>query len=263
MPGALGVIPARFASTRFPGKALAPVGNGTLVEAVWRAARAARRLDRLVIATDDERIATAATRFGAEVMMTEPSHPSGTDRVAEVARRLGERFGLVVNIQGDEPLVTPTSLDALVTALETDREAPMATLSEPLDDPEDLFSPHIVKIVVDSGGRALYFSRSPIPFHRGDGTALSTDFRSALKARPRGLHGYLKHQGIFAFRRNALFEFLELGPSPLECDEGLEQLRALEAGYSIRVVPSDYRSQAVDTPADLQRLAHRMGSGQS
>jgi 3-deoxy-manno-octulosonate cytidylyltransferase (CMP-KDO synthetase) len=259
---ALGVIPARFASTRFPGKPLAPLGNGSLLSAVWSAAHASSRLTRVIVATEDERIVDACGRFGAEAMMTSPEHPSGTDRAAEVARRAGEDFDVVVNIQGDEPFVTATALDRLVAAFDGRPELAMATLAEPLEAEDDLFDPGAVKVVVDGQGSALYFSRAPIPYHRGAATKLQADFREQLTARPGGLSGYLKHQGIYAYRPETLFALTAMAPSPLELDEGLEQLRALQAGIRISVVASDFRSIAVDTKDDLARAAARLSSRQ-
>ena len=251
----LGVIPARFASTRFPGKPLAPLGDRTILEEVWTRARAARRLDHLVVATEDDRIVRACRAFGAEVMITSSEHASGSDRVAEVAVHLDRSFTVVVNIQADEPFVTPTSLDLLVRLFEDEPMTEMATLAEPLLSVEDLFDPNSVKVVTTLAGRALFFSRAPIPYFRGPGQHLSADFRTALRARPGGLTGYRKHQGIYAYRRETLLGLIRLPASPLEKDEGLEQLRALQAGFAIRVLESDFRSIAVDTPADLERAA--------
>lgn len=258
---ALGVIPARYASTRFPGKPLAPLGNGTLLSAVWSAASRARRLDRVIVATEDERVVDACRAFSAEAVLTSEDHASGTDRAAEVVRRFAPDAAIVVNIQGDEPLVTPTALDRLVAAFDARPSLAMATLAEPVTDPEQIFDPGTVKVVVGSDGAALYFSRAPIPFHRGRGAAPSADFRPALAGRPGGLAGYLKHQGIYAYRRETLFALTRMPPSSLEIDEGLEQLRALQAGIEILVLDSDYVSIAVDTPADLARaerhIAHQ------
>jgi 3-deoxy-manno-octulosonate cytidylyltransferase (CMP-KDO synthetase) len=251
----LGVIPARFASTRFPGKALAPLGNRSLLEEVWRRANGARRIDHLVVATDDQRIYDAAQSFGAGVQMTSADHASGTDRAAEVAMDLGDRYDPVLVIQGDEPLLTPSSLDRLVSVFDGSRPPAVATLAEPLDTADELFDPNVVKVVTARDGRALYFSRSPIPYHRGSATRLQADFREVLGERPGGLAGYRKHQGIYAFTRQTLLELTRLDPSPLERDEGLEQLRALQAGMAIQVVDSDYRSMGVDTPSDLERVA--------
>ena len=259
---ALGVIPARYASTRFPGKPLAPLGNGSLLSAVWAAAHASSRLTRVIVATEDERIVDACRGYGAESMLTSPDHPSGTDRAAEVVRRAGEEFDVVVNIQGDEPFVTPTCLDLLVAAFDERPGLQMATLAEPLDAPDDLFDPGAVKVVSGNDGMALYFSRAPIPYHRGQATTLRADFRDQLRTRPGGLSGYKKHQGIYAYRSSTLFSITKMPPSPLEIDEGLEQLRALQAGIGILVLPSDFRSIAVDTPADLARAALRLSSRQ-
>jgi len=259
---ALGVIPARFASTRFPGKPLATLGNGSLLSAVWSAAHASTRLTRVIVATEDQRIVDACKRFGAEAMMTSPDHASGTDRVAEVVRRAGEHFEVVVNIQGDEPFVTPTCLNRLVAAFDGRPELSMATLAEPLDNPDDLFDPGAVKVVARNDGTALYFSRAPIPYHRGAATRLQAEFREQLRSRPGGMTGYLKHQGIYAYKTDTLFALTAMAPSPLETDEGLEQLRALQAGIGILVLASDFRSIAVDTPADLQRAAARLSPSQ-
>ncbi len=255
MKRALGVIPARYASTRFPGKILVPLNGKPLVQHVWSHAVLARRLTRLIIATDDDRIAAACRAFGAEIRMTAPEHPSGTDRVAQVARDIGESFDVVVNVQGDEPFVTPSSLDRLVAAFDGDDPPEMATLVEPFDDVESVFDPNQCKVVTALDGRALYFSRAPIPYHRGGQTRLAADFRPALASRPGGLAGYWKHQGVYAFRPEVLDALTRIEPTPLEKDEGLEQLRALQAGFSIRVVPSDFRSVTVETPSDLDRAA--------
>ena len=226
-----------------------------MVEQVWRRASSAQRIDRLLIATEDGRIADACTGFGAEVMLTDAGHPSGTDRVAEVARRVGGEFAIVVNIQGDEPLISPTSLDRLIAAFDGREAVQMATLAETVETVEELFDPNVVKVVADDDGRALYFSRSPIPYHRGPAVDSTHDFRPALSGREGGLAGYRRHQGIYAYRHETLLALSRLAPSPLEADEALEQLRALQAGIHIVVVDSDFRSQAVDTPADLERVA--------
>jgi 3-deoxy-manno-octulosonate cytidylyltransferase (CMP-KDO synthetase) len=259
---ALGVIPARYASTRFPGKPLAPLGNGSLLSAVWSKTAASARLTRVIVATEDERIVEACRDYGAEAMLTSPKHASGTDRAAEVVRRTGESFDVVVNIQGDEPFVTPTCLDRLVAAFDGRPELQMATLAEPIEDAADLFDPGSVKVVLGNDCRALYFSRAPIPYHRGGSGALRADFAEQLSMRRGGLSGYLKHQGIYAYRTETLFSITAMPPSSLELDEGLEQLRALQAGIGILVLPSDFRSIAVDTPADLQRAARHLSSRQ-
>lgn len=256
---ALGVIPARFASTRFPGKPLASFGNRTLIQQVAERVRAASSLDRVVVATDDERIAGVCRSSGIDVRLTSADHVSGTDRVAAVLRESGETFDVVVNVQGDEPLVTPTSVDRLVEALEVDRALDLATLAEPLESVEEVLDPNVVKVVTSLDGLALYFSRSPIPYYRvGSG-----ELGAALTDRPGGLAGYLKHQGVYAYRTSVLLTLATLPPSPLEKDEALEQLRALQAGFRIRVLQSDFRSVGVDTPADLERAVALLGDNRA
>lgn len=213
-----------------------------------------------MVATEDPRIVEACRVFGAEAMLTSDRHPSGTDRVAEVVLELQEPWEVVVNVQGDEPFVTGTSLDRLVEVFEGENAPEMATLAEPIERVEDLFDPNIVKVVTARDGRALYFSRAPIPYHRGASSALRADFRDALALRPTGLRGYWRHQGIYAYRTPALLALAGTAPSALERDEGLEQLRALQAGYAIRVLESDWRSVSVDTPADLERAAALLGA---
>lgn len=252
---ALGVIPARFASTRFRGKPLAPLGDRTMIEHVWRRACRATRLEAIIIATDDARIADHCRGFGAEVRMTSPDHPSGTDRVAEVARAWSGTSEVVVNLQGDEPLVSGSALDRLVASFDDEPRPDIATLSEPIDSIEALFDPNVVKVVTGADGRALYFSRSPIPFVRLPGAAAVSDLRTVLDEKPDELARFRKHQGIYAYRRAILDALTAIPPSALERAEGLEQLRALEAGHTIRVLASDFRSIGVDTPADLERVA--------
>jgi 3-deoxy-manno-octulosonate cytidylyltransferase (CMP-KDO synthetase) len=244
---ALGVIPARYASTRFPGKPLAPLGNGTLLSAVWSAARSARRLDRLVVATEDERIVEACRAIGAEAMLTSQDHVAGTDRVAEVVRRAGDGFDVVLNIQGDEPFVTGTILDRLVAAFDGRPTLQMATCAEPLDDPDDLFDPGCVKVVTMDAGDALYFSRAPIPYDRNEPAE--------------GEAGWKHHLGLYAYRTAFLREFAAMPMSPLERREGLEQLRALEAGVAIRVasVPHAWAAKGIDTPDDYAAFVRRAG----
>jgi 3-deoxy-manno-octulosonate cytidylyltransferase (CMP-KDO synthetase) len=233
----LGVIPARFASTRFPGKVLAPLGGKTILQHVFERASEARYLTQVIIATDDDRIAAAARAFRAPVRMTGEDHPSGTDRVAEVAS--ADTAQLVVNIQGDEPLIDPAAIDAAVLAMDDD-ESPMGTLKKRIEDPEEVSNPNVVKVVTDLSGRAIYFSRSPIPY-------------SACSSQSASLY---KHVGLYVYRRNFLLGYSALPVGPLERAERLEQLRALENGYSIRVVETEYESFGVDTPADLDRVSN-------
>lgn len=235
----LGVIPARYASSRFPGKALALLAGRPLVQHVFERARQARYLTRLVLATDDERIAEAARGFGAPVRMTRADHPSGTDRVAEVAA--GEDAELVVNIQGDEPLIDPQAIDAAVLGLLEDPGAPMGTLKKVIEDERELASHNVVKVVTDRLGYALYFSRSLIPHQRDPHVA--------------GPVKHYKHVGLYVYRRDFLLGYSALPVGPLEQAERLEQLRALENGHKIRVVETDYESLGVDTPEDLERVS--------
>jgi 3-deoxy-manno-octulosonate cytidylyltransferase (CMP-KDO synthetase) len=243
------IIPARFASTRLPGKPLSEIHGKTMIERVYERARAARTVDRVVVATDDERIASVVRAFGGEALLTSPDHPTGTDRLAEAARAIEAE--VVVNVQGDEPMLDPAGIDAVGEALLEDPTLPMATLSLPLRTVEEMLAPSVVKVVADAAGNALYFSRSPIPHVRlgTDGDARA----AAAAAVARGLAR--RHVGLYAYRREALLRFASLPPSPLEEAEGLEQLRALHHGMKIRVVPVDGESGvAVDTPGDLERV---------
>ena len=209
----------------------------------------ARRVDRVLVATDDPRIADAVLAFGGLAVMTSKEHASGTDRLAEVVRGL-EGAEIVVNVQGDEPLLEPEGIDAAVDALLADPNLPLATLSLPLRDAEEMLNPSVVKVVTNAAGDALYFSRSPIPFVRvGGGDSAS----AAAEAVARGLAR--KHVGLYVYRREALLRFASLPPAPLELAEGLEQLRALHYGMRLRVVPREGASTlAVDTPEDLARV---------
>lgn len=232
----LGVIPARFGARRFPGKPLAPIAGRPLVRWVWEGARGAKRLDRLVVATEDPRIVEACRGFGAEAVLTSAEHPTGTHRAAEAAARSGAE--IVVNIQGDEPLIEGQAIDAVVAALEEDPEVPMATLAHPAE-ADALDDPNRVKVVLDRAGFALYFSRSPIPARHAPGAAPPL----------------WQHAGLYAYRSDFLAHFLELAPTPAEQAESLEQLRALEHGYRIRVVTVEgWRSAPVDVPEDVARV---------
>ncbi|MEE9218485.1 MAG: 3-deoxy-manno-octulosonate cytidylyltransferase [Acidobacteriota bacterium] len=248
---AVGIIPVRFASTRFPGKALADLGGKPMIQHVCERARGARALARLLVATDDARIRRVVEGFGVEVRMTSPCHRSGTERVAEAAKQLDEP--IVVVIQGDEPLIDPRGIDAAVSALSSDSSLAACTLSERMSDPSEIFDPNVVKVVLDARGNALYFSRSPIPYLRGDGP-LQADFRGALARRGDDAPRFLKHVGLYAFRRDRLLEFVSLPPCEAEIAEGLEQLRWLHAGARVRTLIAEGRSIGVDTPADLERV---------
>ena len=233
----LGVIPARYGSTRFPGKALAKINGKPLVELVWERAKKAKRLDRLVVATDDRRILETVRRFGGEAVMTASDLVSGTDRVWEVTKETTAQ--LIVNIQGDEPLITPMMVDRLVEALEQEPKAQMATLRFPMKTAKGYTQPNVVKVVTDRDGWALYFSRSPIP---------------ACREERRLPALWYKHIGLYAYRRKLLEQFVRWGASALEIAEGLEQLRALEHGVRIKVLDSPGDTVGVDTPEDLERV---------
>ena len=232
---AVGIIPARFGSTRFPGKVLTPIAGRPMIQHVWEGACGAVSLRTVMIATDDERVAEVCRSFGAEVVLTSPDHPTGTDRLAEVSAGLDDE--IVVNVQGDEPLIEGFVIDAAVAALESTPDAPMATVIHPAD-PSAQTDPNRVKVVVDRSGCALYFSRAPIP-HSRSGAAVPL----------------WQHVGLYAYRRPFLAEYVKLAPTPLEQAEALEQLRALEHGHPIAVgVVEGWCSVPVDTPEDVERV---------
>ena len=236
MSEVIAIIPARWASTRFPGKPLVKLHGKPLVQHVWERASRAKRVGRIIIATDDMRIAEAAFEFGAEVALTSPKHPTGTDRLAEVAKQL-KSASIVLNVQGDEPDIAPSTIDRLAQALQDDPKLGMVTAANPLTDPADVQDPNVVKVVTDLAGRALYFSRSVIPHDR--------DGRGGIK--------YLRHQGIYGYRRKVLLAFVKWKPTPLEKAEKLEQLRALEHGIAIGVIVVRRESVGVDVPGDVAK----------
>jgi 3-deoxy-manno-octulosonate cytidylyltransferase (CMP-KDO synthetase) len=240
MNTAAGIIPARWSSTRFPGKPLYVVAGKPLLRHVWERCLRSRKLQTTIIATDDMRIASAARDWGAEVALTSPRHPSGTDRVAEVARHR-KQFAFVINIQGDEPLVDPKLIDRMVEKLRSDRKINIITAAHPFENHADAKSPHQNKVVIDRNNCALYFSRSLIPY-------------SSEPGRVR----YLRHQGIYGFRRDALLRFVRWKPSPLERAESLEQLRALENGVKVHVLITRHGSPGVDTPADAKAFERKL-----
>jgi 3-deoxy-manno-octulosonate cytidylyltransferase (CMP-KDO synthetase) len=230
------VIPARYGATRFPGKSLARIKGRPMIQWVWEAASRSRLTEQVIVATDDERIADVAAQFGADVVITKKSHRSGTDRMAEVADKVSAQ--LYVNVQGDEPLLSPTAVDDLIRAMMESPRAPIGTLAHRIESEAEWRSPEVVKVVCNRHREALYFSRSPLPF------------QSAFDGKTR----LLRHVGIYAFRARALATFVSLKPSPLEIAESLEQLRALEHGMAIQVIETKYRCLGVDTPADLARV---------
>jgi 3-deoxy-manno-octulosonate cytidylyltransferase (CMP-KDO synthetase) len=236
----LGLIPARYASTRFPAKALHPIAGKPLIQHVVERCQLAKSLSEVIVATDDERIAAVVRKF-CRVEMTRADHPSGSDRIAEVAARLD--CDAVVNIQGDEPLIDPAVIDAVAGMLE---RFEMSTAATPVGSVEEFESPNVVKVVVGADGRALYFSRRTIPYLRD---AAAKPAIEQLAAFP-----FLKHLGIYGFRRQTLLDLVKHPVSPLEQAEKLEQLRALEHGIAIGVVRVDYDSVGVDVPADVARV---------
>lgn len=238
---AVGIIPARWGSTRFPGKPLHPIANKPLLRHVWERCRRAKGLDSVIIATDDMRIAKAAFNWGAEVAMTSKKHRSGTDRIAEVVRHAAD-YDVIINIQGDEPLVEPRLLDRLVETLRSNPRIDIVTAAHPFSNPAEAASPHQVKVIVDLDGRALYFSRYALPFPRNRSLPIK----------------YLRHQGVYGFRRKALLDFVKWKPSPLERAESLEQLRALENGVKVHVLLMKHGSPGVDTLADAKALERKL-----
>src|SRR4029077_7684802 len=241
MSKAVGIIPARWASTRFQGKPLYLIAGKPLLRRVWERCRRARKLDLVIVATDDMRIANAAFEWGAEVALTSVYHQSGTDRIAEVVRK-ARQFAFVINIQGDEPLLDPDLIDQMVKRLRSGRKIDIVTAAHPFENAAEASSPHQVKVIVDLDGNALYFSRYAIPFPRNRSVSIK----------------YFRHQGIYGFRRKALLDFVRWKPTPLERAESLEQLRALENGVKVHVLLTKHGSPGVDTPADAKALEQKL-----
>ncbi|MEK7829786.1 MAG: 3-deoxy-manno-octulosonate cytidylyltransferase [Acidobacteriota bacterium] len=255
-PEVVAIIPARYASTRLPGKPLLDIGGKPMVVRVAERARQVASINRIIIATDDQRIFDAVVAAKEElscleVMLTSPDHQTGTDRLAEVAAKLDAE--IIVNVQGDEPLIEPATIEAAIAPLLADSSIVMSTTSEPIESTADLLNPNVVKVVTDPAGFALYFSRSLIPFPRSAVQAHGS-IEAALAARPELLNGYAKHTGMYVYRREFLLNYAKLPPTPLEQSELLEQLRVLEHGYRIKVVKVAHRSIGVDTPEDLERV---------
>lgn len=265
---AVAIIPARYESTRLPGKALADIGGRPMVEHVYRRAAAARSVGAVIVATDDHRIVEAVERFGGHVCLTRATHQSGTDRIAEVAEGLD--CPIVVNIQGDEPLIEPAAIDAAVAPFGREPELQMSTLRYRLEDEAEALDPNVVKVVVDRNGYALYFSRAPIPFVGERQPSSFTRVGAPPPTRsPRGFalgdgSGlFYKHIGLYVYRRDFLLRFARLEPTPLERSERLEQLRALEHGFRIRAVETRHDSIGVDSEADLERVRQLVATGQT
>jgi 3-deoxy-manno-octulosonate cytidylyltransferase (CMP-KDO synthetase) len=247
---ATAIIPARYASTRFPGKPLADKTGKPLIQHVVEQVTLAQTISRVVVATDDQRIFDAVTKFGGEAVMTSEDHPNGTSRLAEAVQLLAppttsqqaQATRIIVNVQGDEPEIEPDVIDQLVQGLADDPDAPMATLASRFAPDEDPSDPNIVKLIVDQLGHAMYFSRSLIPYHR-----------DAADPKP----AYLKHPGLYAYRRDFLLKYVTLPPTPLEEAEKLEQLRALEHGYKIRIIQTTVRHHGIDTPEQYEAFVKR------
>ena len=238
---AIAVIPARYASTRLPGKPLVPLAGKPMIERVWERVRLARKISRILIATEDERIQRAVAAFGGEALRTRAEHRSGTERVAEVAAgAAGQGEEIFVNVQGDEPMVEPAAIDAAVEEIEGDPGVTVTTLAVPIVRPADIMDPNIVKVVLDFDGNALYFSRAPIPWVR--------DTQKKIHVR------YWKHLGLYVFQRDALLEYPTLPQGELEKIEQLEQLRWLENGWKIRVAEVEHDAVSVDVPEDVTRV---------
>ncbi|MFQ5666443.1 MAG: 3-deoxy-manno-octulosonate cytidylyltransferase [Candidatus Binatia bacterium] len=237
------IIPARYESTRFPGKPLARIGSKPMIQHVYERARAATLVRTVLVATDDRRIADAVRDFGGQVVMTRPTHQSGTDRVAEAAADLDDE--IIVNVQGDFPFLEGPMVEAVVAPMRADTALPMATVKAPIHDGAEMTNPNVVKVVTDRDGYALYFSRSPLPYRRDGGEQAP--------------YGH-KHIGLYAYRRDFLLSFARLPPTPLERAEKLEQLRALEWGFRIKVAETNAAGVEVDTPQDLERAQALAGS---
>jgi 3-deoxy-manno-octulosonate cytidylyltransferase (CMP-KDO synthetase) len=234
----LGIIPARYASTRFPAKALANIGGKSMVRRVYEQVTQSSSLTEVLIATDHPLIYEHAQSFGASVVMTAENHPSGTDRCFEALQKRGGNFDYIINIQGDEPFIQPAQIDQLAACLDGNTE--LATLVKRFSDPEALFSPNTAKVILNEKGEAMYFSRHPIPYLRGVEPTAWLERQA-----------YLQHIGMYAYRADILAQITQLPPSSLEKAESLEQLRWLENGYRIRVAFTTYDSMGIDTPEDL------------
>jgi len=264
---AIVIIPARYDSTRFPGKPLYPLKGIPVIQHVYENSKHARLADDVIVATDNETIFERVFTFGGTAIMTDKKHPSGTDRIAEVAASMD--YDIIVNVQADEPLIRPEMIDDVITVLD-DKRASIGTLIKKIEDPNEIADPNIVKVVFDKEGFALYFSRAPIPFHRDErklhSTELKTQNTPSLPLPPRGggqgwggdselrtFHCY-KHVGIYSYRREALLSLAGMEPTELEKIEKLEQLRALENGMKIKIKETFFETYGVDTPEDLERV---------
>lgn len=254
---AIVVIPARYASTRFPGKPLALLKGMPVIQHVYQNSLNSKLADEVIVATDSETIFEKVLSFGGKAVMTSPEHQSGTDRIAEVAAALN--CDIMVNVQGDEPLIRPEMIDAVISVLD-DSRASLGTLAIPIRDSREIFDPNVVKVVFDPEGFAWYFSRAPIPYHRDEWNAplvMSKELRAQSTLVTRGC---FKHVGIYSYRRDVLMKLSSMPPSRLETIEKLEQLRALESGFRIKVGETSCETIGVDTPEDLERVEQCLNS---
>ncbi|MBN2135484.1 MAG: 3-deoxy-manno-octulosonate cytidylyltransferase [Acidobacteria bacterium] len=254
----IGVIPARYGSTRFPGKPLTDILGKPMIQHVYEACKKASLLDEVIVATDDERIEQACKLFSATVMMTDPSHTSGSDRVAEIARKTDG--DIYMNIQGDEPLLDPGNIDLAVKPLLDDKNINLSTLKTDIKSIEDLFDINLVKVITDKNDFAIYFSRLPIPFTRDPGFNYE-NFKHELNREKDLLKNFYSQIGLYVFRKEFLMEFTRLENSKLELLEKLEQLRALENGYKIKVIYTPSSGKGVDSPEDLEKIIAIMKKG--
>ena len=238
----LGIIPARYGSTRFPGKPLVDINGKTMIQRVYEQAKSCSALTDVIVATDDERIFNEVTRSGGKVVMTSTSHQSGTDRCAEVVNKLTEKYDVIINIQGDEPFIDPKQITQLCNCF-LDEKTQIATLIKGITDQADLFNENKVKVTFNTNRFAIYFSRNAIPFFRGEPN------EKWLKT-----HNYFKHIGIYGYKTEILKEITVLKPSKLELAEGLEQLRWLENGYNIKIAETELEAISIDTPEDIVKL---------
>ncbi len=250
---AIAIIPARYHSTRLPGKPLLDICGRPMIVRVCERAIAAKNVARVLVATDDERIRDAVCAAGYEAMLTSVDRASGSDRLAEAAAALDESCDIIVNVQGDEPQISPRTIEQAVAALQDDADAPCATVCEAIGNASDVLSPDVVKVISDSRGYALYFSRSPVPYPREAARKFGS-LAAALEVEPTLLSLFRKHTGLYVYRRAFLLEYARWPQSALERAESLEQLRMLEHGAKIRVVETDEASIGVDTMADLERV---------
>lgn len=246
------IIPARLSSTRLPGKLLLPLAGKPLVLHTLEQAKKAKNVSRVIVAADDEQILNAVLKNGGEAVLTDKNHQSGSDRIAELARKLPEN-SFIVNVQGDEPLISPRTIEKAVEAILKDEQIDIATTCEPISDFRDVLSQDVVKVVIDENDFALYFSRSPVPFPR-DAAKKHQSLENALRNEPQLISLFRKHTGLYVYRRKYLLKFTQLPQSDLEKAESLEQLRALENGAKIKVVETDETSIGVDTIEDFERV---------